>query len=144
MGVLAQVRLIFPVPWPAVLKPAHSGPPGAIAIILIGVSIPFSFPYPGPARFFSSLVSQRAWTRVDFLGAFTSLAASILLVFALEQAGIEYPWDGGAIIASFVLSGLLWCIFVGWERTLSLRNTACEPMFPWRLACNRLVMGLLL
>jgi hypothetical protein len=122
----------------------HSGPGGAIALVFLSISIPFSFPYPGPARFFSTLVSERAWRRVDFLGAFTSLGASILLVFALEQAGTEYPWNGAAIIASFVLSGVGWVVFISWERRLSLRDSVCEPMFPWRLACNRFVLGLLL
>ncbi|KAK3307163.1 major facilitator superfamily transporter [Chaetomium strumarium] len=121
-----------------------NGPGGVVAILLIGVSIPFSFPYPGPARFFNSLVAGRAWRRVDFFGAFSSLVASILLVFALEQAGVEYPWNSAAIIVCFVLSGLFWIVFIGWERGISLRNTVCEPMFPWRLACNRFVMGLLL
>lgn len=122
----------------------HSGPGGAIALVFLSISIPFSFPYPVPARFFSTLVSERAWRRVDFLGAFASLAASILLVFALEQAGVEYPWNSAAIIASFVLSSVGWVIFVSWERGLSVRNSVCEPMFPWRLACNRFVLGLLL
>jgi hypothetical protein len=31
-----------------------------------------------------------------------------------------------------------------WERRLSLKNGDCEPMFPWRLARNRFVLGLLL
>jgi hypothetical protein len=65
-------------------------------------------------------------------------------VFALEQAGIEYPWNGAAIIASFVLSGVGWFVFIGWERRLSLKDNVCEPMFPWRIACNRFVLGLLL
>ncbi|KAK4155861.1 major facilitator superfamily transporter [Chaetomidium leptoderma] len=121
-----------------------NGPGGAIALVLLSISIPFSFPYPGPARFFSTLVSERAWRRVDVLGAFASLAASILLVFALEQAGVEYPWNSAPIIACFVLSGFGWIIFIGWERRLSMKKSVCEPMFPWRLACNRFVLGLLL
>lgn len=89
-------------------------------------------------------MSEKAWRRVDYLGAFASLAASILLVFALEQAGLEYPWKSAPIIASFVLSGVFWLVFLGWERQLSLKNTACEPLFPWRLARNRFALGLLL
>ena len=121
-----------------------SGPAGAVAIFLISISIPFSFPYPGPANFFRTLVSEKAWRRIDFVGGIASLAASILLVFALEQAGVKYPWNSAPIIASFVLSGLGWVVFVGWQRGLSLRNSVCEPLFPWRLACNRFVLGLLL
>ncbi|KAK4125841.1 MFS general substrate transporter [Parathielavia appendiculata] len=122
-----------------------NGPGGALAIFLISISIPFNFPYPaGPSRFFSTFVSQKAWSRVDFLGAFASLATSILLVFALEQAGVEHPWNSAAVIASFVLSAVFWVVFVGWERSLSNRGSICEPIFPWRLACNRFVLGLLL
>ncbi|KAH6855892.1 major facilitator superfamily transporter [Chaetomium sp. MPI-CAGE-AT-0009] len=121
-----------------------NGPGGAVAIILLSISIPFSFPYPGPARFLSTLVSEKAWKRIDYLGAFSSLAASVLLVFALEQAGVEYPWRSAPIIVCFVLSGIFWMVFIGWERALSRKASSCEPMFPWRLACNRFVLGLLL
>ena len=145
MGILAQVWFSASPSIPVLANPTlHSGPPGALAMLLIAVAIPFSFPYPGPARFFRTLISEKAWRRVDFLGAFTSLAASIVLVFALEQAGVEYPWNSAPIVVSFVLSGVLWVAFIGWERAISLKNGACEPMFPWRLACSRFVLGLLL
>ncbi|KAH6632551.1 major facilitator superfamily transporter [Chaetomium tenue] len=121
-----------------------NGPGGAVAFILISIAIPFSFPYPGPARFFTTLVSEKAWRRIDYVGAFSSLGASILLVFALEQAGVEYPWNSAPIIVCFVLSGMFWILFIGWERNLSRRTGSCEPMFPWRLACNRFALGLLL
>jgi hypothetical protein len=90
------------------------------------------------------MILERKWKRIDFLGAFMSLAASILLVFALQQGGVAYPWSSGAIISIFVLSVVLWIAFVVWERWLSIQNTAREPIFPWRLARNRFVSGLLL
>lgn len=121
-----------------------NGPGGAIALGLLAFSIPFSFPYEGPPQFFKTLVEQRSWRRIDILGVFTSLAASILLVFALQQAGIVYPWNSGPIISTFVISGVLWVVFLVWQRKLSLAGGICEPVFPWRLACNRFVLGLLL
>lgn len=118
------------------------------------MSIPFSFPYrPGPTHFLRTLVTEKAWKRVDYLGAVSSLAASVLLVFALEQAGVAYPWDSAPVIAAFVLSGVLWVVFVVWERYVSIKGQrkkeqgkggVCEPLFPWRLACDRFVLGLLL
>lgn len=90
------------------------------------------------------MIEERAWKRIDVLGAFLSLAASILLVFALQEGGVTYAWSSGAVIASFTLSGLLWAGFIIWERKLSMWKTVCEPMFPWRLAVNRFVLGLLM
>ncbi|ORY63857.1 major facilitator superfamily domain-containing protein [Pseudomassariella vexata] len=98
------------------------GPGGALAAILVAFSIPFSFPYGESTRFFRSMISERAWKRIDFLGAFMSLAASILL-----------SWNSGAIVAVFVISA----------RQLSTWNVVCEPIFPWRLARNRFVLVLL-
>ncbi|KND91015.1 putative MFS-type transporter [Tolypocladium ophioglossoides CBS 100239] len=121
-----------------------NGPGGALAASLLAFSIPFGFPYGESTRFFRSMISEQAWKRIDFLGAFISLAASILLVFALQQGGVAYPWSSGAIISVFVLSGLLWLGFIAWERQLSTWNTVCEPIFPLRLARNRFVLGLLL
>jgi hypothetical protein len=110
----------------------------------VAFSIPFGFPYGKSARFFRSMIEERAWKRIDVLGAFLSLTASILLVFALQEGGVTYAWSSGAIIASFTLSGLLWAGFIIWEKKLSMWNTVCEPMFPWRLAENRFVLGLLM
>ncbi|PMD16224.1 major facilitator superfamily transporter [Hyaloscypha hepaticicola] len=120
-----------------------NGPGGAVALALIASSIPFGFPYGKSNRFFRSMIEERAWKRIDVLGAFLSLATSILLVFALEEGGVAYPWNSGAVIASFILSGLLWTGFIIWERKLSISKSVCEPMFPWRLAVNRFVLGLL-
>ncbi|KAH8743081.1 major facilitator superfamily transporter [Hyaloscypha finlandica] len=121
-----------------------NGPGGAAALALVAFSIPFGFPYGKSARFFRSMIEEHAWKRIDVLGAFLSLAASILLVFALQEGGVTYAWSSGAIIASFTLSGLLWAGFIIWEKKLSMWNTVCEPMFPWRLAENRFVLGLLI
>ncbi|KAI1347291.1 major facilitator superfamily transporter [Xylaria sp. FL0043] len=121
-----------------------NGPGGVLAAVLIAFSIPFGFPYGESNKFFQKLVTEKAWKRVDGLGGLLSLAASILLVFALQQGGVAYPWDSGAIISVFILSGLAWIAFILWERQLSFRSVVCEPeaMFPWNLAKNRFILGL--
>ncbi|KAF5716830.1 major facilitator superfamily transporter [Fusarium mundagurra] len=121
-----------------------NGPGGALAAVLLAFSVPFNFPYGESDRFFHSLASKQMWKRVDFVGMAVSLAASILIIFALEQGGVAYPWGSGAIVSTFVLSGILWIAFVFWERLLSKKNGVREPMFPWSLVHNRFVMGLLL
>ncbi|KAF4949860.1 hypothetical protein FGADI_8604 [Fusarium gaditjirri] len=121
-----------------------NGPGGALAAVLLAFSVPFNFPYGESDRFFHSLASKQMWKRVDVVGMVVSLAASILIIFALEQGGVAYPWGSGAIVSTFVLSGVLWVAFVAWERLLSKRGGVREPMFPWSLVHNRFVMGLLL
>ncbi|KAF5539480.1 major facilitator superfamily transporter [Fusarium mexicanum] len=121
-----------------------NGPGGALAAVLLAFSVPFNFPYGESDRFFHSLASKQMWKRVDFVGMVVSLAASILIIFALEQGGVAYPWGSGAIVSTFVLSGVLWIAFVAWERLLSKKRGVREPMFPWSLVHNRFVMGLLL
>ncbi|KAF4487966.1 major facilitator superfamily transporter [Fusarium agapanthi] len=121
-----------------------NGPGGALAAVLLTFSVPFNFPYGESDRFFHSLASKQMWKRVDFVGMAVSLAASILIIFALEQGGVAYPWGSGAIVSTFVLSGVLWIAFIAWERLLSKKRGVREPMFPWSLVHNRFVMGLLL
>ncbi|KAK4197310.1 major facilitator superfamily transporter [Triangularia verruculosa] len=131
-----------------------NGPAGILALAIIFNSIPFTFPYAtsdsNAEGYLTRLQKQKVWKRLDYFGAFTSLAASILLVFALEQASTVYAWNSAPIITSFTLSGAGWVAFILWERHLSLRHErkggkqGYEPLFPWRLACNRFVLGLLL
>ncbi|KAF5671689.1 major facilitator superfamily transporter [Fusarium heterosporum] len=121
-----------------------NGPGGLIAATLLAFSIPFSFPYGETYQVFNPLAFRKKYKRVDFLGMVLSLAASILIIFALEQGGVAYPWESGTIISTFVLSAILWVSFIAWERLLSKRNGTCEPMFPWSLVHNRFVMGLIL
>lgn len=90
------------------------------------------------------MVTNKEWKRIDFFGAFASLAASILLVFALQQGGVIYGWKSAMIVATLIVSAAFWAVFVVWERHLSAINTTSEPIFPWRLAQNRFVLGLLL
>jgi len=145
MGVLTQVRISDLLQNKScLLPPLYSAPARAVAITLLACSIPFSFPYKHSPRYFKTISSRRTWNRVDLLGAFMSLAASILLVFGLQEAGVKDRWRSGAIISTLVLSGVLWIGFLWWERRVELRKGACEPMFPWRLACNRFFLGLLL
>ena len=122
-----------------------NGPGGAVAFALLVFTIPWSFPYEPVPHFLKTLIAQRAWRRIDFLGVFASLAASILLVFVLQQAGVEYPWNSGPVISTFVLSGLFWVGFLAWQRVLSHRRVwSWEPIFPWRIAKNRFAVGILL
>jgi len=88
--------------------------------------------------------SKNSWQRVDFLGVFLLLAASILLVFALEEAGSRYPWDSAAIITSLTLACLCWIAFPFWEHHVEASKSSREPVFPVRLLKDRMVFGMIL
>ncbi len=64
-----------------------------------------------------------------------------MLVFALEQGGVKYPWNSGIIIASFVVAGVAWVIFGLWEVILTsgFAKTTMRPIFPTRLLTHRVV-----
>ena len=88
------------------------------------------------------------------------LAASILLVFALEEANTRYPWGSWVIVTSLVVAVACWIAFVGWEVWIESmgkvgregqtagrgrgRRGKMEPIFPMRLLRSRVLVGMLL
>ncbi|OJJ38042.1 hypothetical protein ASPWEDRAFT_734149 [Aspergillus wentii DTO 134E9] len=122
-------------------------PAGALAWALLFIAMPSHFPY-APSyeeKIDSFWQKQRAFfRRVDFLGAFLVLAASMLIIAALQEGNLDYQWSSGAIITLIALSGVLWLVFVAWEWFISHRQTQIEPMLPWRMAKNRIFLGVAL
>jgi hypothetical protein len=91
-----------------------------------------------------SRFTMASFRRLDLLGVFFMLAGSILIVFALEEAGTRYPWGSAAIIGSLAVAFVSWGLFVGWELLIERRNKAQEPIFPMRLLKSRVLTGMLL
>lgn len=81
---------------------------------------------------------------MDFLGAAMLLTATLLFVAALEEAGAKYPWKSAYVISLLTLSGILWLLFLVWERKVTLTATTQEPVFPWRFVQSRVWVGMLL
>ncbi|KAI9842654.1 MAG: hypothetical protein M1837_007021 [Sclerophora amabilis] len=88
--------------------------------------------------------TKKALKRVDWFGATLLLAASLLLVTALEEAGIRYPWRSALVITFLVVSGILWITFVAWEHRVTRAASAQEPVFPWRFFQSRVRIGMIL
>lgn len=88
-----------------------------------------------------SKLLKGALARVDFLGGGLLLAASILLIFALQQAGTHvYAWDSAATIACLTISGLSFVGFVGWQVWLvSKPKVKVQYIFPIHLASERVL-----
>ena len=91
--------------------------------------------------------SQRSLTwaavkSIDFLGCVLLLAASILLIFALQEAGaFVYSWSTGTIIACLVVAGSAFVAFVVWQEWLAAHpKLTVKLIFPVSVARQR-VMG---
>ncbi|KAK4565588.1 hypothetical protein LTR86_004205 [Recurvomyces mirabilis] len=53
---------------------------------------------------------------IDFLGASLLLVASVLLIYALQQAGTRHVrWDSASVIASLAVASSAFVVFVLWE-----------------------------
>lgn len=72
--------------------------------------------------------------RVDFLGAFTLVAALVLLLLGLNSGGNIVPWNHPLVYTSLPLSFVLLCVFIYVEDRI-----ASEPVIPIRLLLNRSV-----
>src|SRR5947209_2508058 len=92
----------------------HSAAAGALSIVLVALYLPSSI-----ASQHVQLVSHirtkfttSTLGRVDVLGVILLLGSSVLLVFALEEAGTRYPWKSGVILSAIILAGLLGVCFI--------------------------------
>lgn len=88
----------------------------------------------------SPKVSLQSLRSVDFLGALLLLAASALLVFAIQEAGGDsYAWNSGTIIGTLVVSSVCWLAFFVWTYWLSLgkRTHRVRAIFPLTIAMTR-------
>ncbi|GAM42007.1 efflux pump antibiotic resistance protein [Talaromyces pinophilus] len=81
--------------------------------------------------------------RIDYVGVGLLLAASILLVFAFESAGIEYGWNSVTIIVTLILGFAIFMGFIIWEIWLQQRpDQIPEPIFPPRILKSRLMASM--
>lgn len=126
----------------------QSVPAGAVAAVMIVFSLPNGFPN-------HKIVSQdkskseptapkQKIQRVDGLGAMLLLVATVLLVAALQEAGLNYPWKSAFIISLLTVSGICWILFIFWEHRVTLYDKIKEPVFPWRFFQSRIWVGMIM
>ncbi len=149
MGILVEVSRSSQTQMPprkVNLLIANSAPGGVAAIVLIATCLPSASLPSGHKTMkaqFSSKFSKASLSRLDTLGVVLLLAASILLVFALEEAGQRYPWKSAVIISTITLAGICWISFIGWEYLLDKSQSPQEPIFPLRLLKDRVLVGMM-
>ena len=84
--------------------------------------------------------------RVDWLGFVLLLAATILVILALEEGGNPISWDSATIVVMFVMGGISWIMLAVWQTYLTYRPGEHLPMpvFPLRVILHRIIGGLVL
>ncbi|HET9111234.1 MAG TPA: MDR family MFS transporter [Ktedonobacterales bacterium] len=70
--------------------------------------------------------------RVDWIGAFTSAAGTVLLLLGLTWGGATYPWASWQVIGSLVLAGVFYIAFIIAETRVS------DPILPLDLFKNQI------
>ncbi|KAK6532583.1 hypothetical protein TWF281_006766 [Arthrobotrys megalospora] len=78
-------------------------------------------------------LDRQTLSRIDFGGGFLSVAWSILLVYALQEGGAEYPWSHSVILGTLVSGIVGLFIFAGYEWYIARKSSIIEPIFPLRL-----------
>ena len=84
-------------------------------------------------------ISWQSLTQVDWLGAVLLLAASTLLVFALQEGGsTTSPWNSATIVSTLSVSGICWIGFFAWISWLSFGSGGrLRAIFPFNIAISR-------
>jgi len=85
-------------------------------------------------------------SRLDLVGTVLLLAASVLVVTALQQAGNAHSWASPLVITCLVTSVISWISFFAWSWYITTRKTQSgrEPVFPWRFVQSRVRIGMLI
>ncbi|QSS58121.1 drug resistance transporter EmrB/QacA subfamily [Histoplasma capsulatum] len=123
-----------------------NAPAGCVCIGIVALILPSSISSQPDVKFTNHLrakISGAALRRVDVVGVFLLLASSILLVFAMEEAGTRYSWSDAVIISTFCVGGIAGILFVFWELFLEKSTSLQEPVFPLRLLKSRLLAAMM-
>jgi hypothetical protein len=114
-----------------------NGPCALIALVGCILALPTSIDH----RKGASAFSLEALKSIDYVGGFLILAATTLLVFAIQEAGAStYSWDSPAIIASFTISGVCWIgfgVWLWWLDNRSNTRTVMKPIIPLKVLLSR-------
>ena len=69
-----------------------------------------------PSSFYASRQNRRSVRDFDFIGAVLLLAASVLLVFGLQQGGIgAFAWNSAVVVATLTMGSICWLALAAWE-----------------------------
>jgi MFS family permease len=123
-------------------------PVGFVGLMLVLVAMPAGFPNSSAitSPTFCNLIRRNVTLRgrIDYPGFSMLLAASVLLIVAIEEAGISFTWSSTLVIAFLVAAGVLLILFLVWQWYLYHAKSAREPILPWVFFKKRVMMGIFL
>ncbi|OBS24590.1 hypothetical protein FPOA_05132 [Fusarium poae] len=121
-------------------------PGGVLAFILVAIFLPASEQSSGSTliQVIRFKLKRSNWARIDYLGIFLLLSASVLLVFSLEEGGTRYPWDSAVVISTLVIAVVLFIGFGFWEVHVENSPSKQEPVFPPSICNDRICSAMLL
>lgn len=98
-----------------------------------------------PHDFGKALHPWKEFWRIDFIGNIFILAACVLMVYSLQQAGtMIFSWTSVEFLATFTVSVVCWALFWAWQLVLRQLPIQVEPVFPVRLVYHRIYMAAVL
>lgn len=113
-----------------------NGPCGAVGLLL------FVLGWPNKTTAYND--SARRWREFDCPGAFLLLAASVLVVFGLQEGGTgSYAWSSGVVVGTIVVGFVCWVLLIGWEYYVYSHKLGDKiaSMFPFELLINRRMLA---
>ncbi|KAK6000800.1 hypothetical protein QM012_003525 [Aureobasidium pullulans] len=108
-----------------------NGPITAVSVALFLLTWPAEDMVKQPIR--------RSWKQLDFPGSFLLIAASVLVVFAFQQAGLRpNSWCKALFLAPLLVGCFCWCALFAWEVFAS--SHSISVILPPRLLKRRVYM----
>ncbi|MCJ1399791.1 hypothetical protein MMC11_002994 [Xylographa trunciseda] len=86
---------------------------------------------------------RRSFRELDFVGCVLLIAASVLVVFSFQEAGLGVnAWGSAIFIAPILIGCVCWALLFGWELTVArLWEHSIAAVFPFRLMKRRIYMA---
>ena len=110
---------------------APSTPISLTAMIIFGLAL--------PRGFYMARQRSRSVESFDFVGGFLLLAASVLVVFGLQQGGVgAFAWNSAVIIATLAIGCICCLVLFAWEWSLSQKTMdKVSSIFPLSILARR-------